>query len=139
MDTGRETEGPLACSWTVGGIDCASCAGKIRGALERLPGVSKVQVSVVSNRLTLNLSGSATAPEEIEEQVRRLGYSVARRGGDGEQPRAGDADILPTAHGPEREHGRATGSGDEPWYRTGKGRLVILTGTLLAAAWGAKL
>jgi len=77
----------------------------------------------VSERLTLNLLSSATSPEEIERQVRRLGYGVARRTDDGgltsgargvrEQAGTGEADILPTAHGPERgshpEHGHATG------------------------------
>ncbi|MAS13587.1 MAG: hypothetical protein CMH69_09800, partial [Nitratireductor sp.] len=40
-------------SWTVGGMDCASCANKIRTALERLPGVSDVRVSVMSETLAL--------------------------------------------------------------------------------------
>ena len=30
----------LACEWTVSGMDCGSCAAKVRGAVERLPGVS---------------------------------------------------------------------------------------------------
>ena len=36
--------------WTVQGMDCPSCAGKIRGAVERLKGVSDVQVSVTCHR-----------------------------------------------------------------------------------------
>jgi len=42
MDAETETESRTACSWAVSGMDCAACAGKIRGALERLPGVSEV-------------------------------------------------------------------------------------------------
>nr|WP_019953909.1 cation transporter [Yoonia vestfoldensis] len=31
--------------WTVSGMDCASCAAKIRTAVERLPGVSVLIVT----------------------------------------------------------------------------------------------
>ena len=52
-------------SWKVGGMDCASCAAKIRGAVERLPGVSDVKLSVMSETLTLALDAGATTPEAM--------------------------------------------------------------------------
>lgn len=64
-------------SWKVGGMDCASCASKIRGAVERLPGVSNVKLSVMSETLTLALDAGATTPEAIEKRVNGLGYTTA--------------------------------------------------------------
>ncbi|RYE34848.1 MAG: cadmium-translocating P-type ATPase [Hyphomicrobiales bacterium] len=63
-------------SWKVGGMDCASCAAKIRGAVERLPGVSDVKLSVMSETLTLALGTGATTPEAIEKRVNSLGYTT---------------------------------------------------------------
>ena len=63
-------------SWTIGGMDCASCAAKIRGAVERLPGVSDVRLSVMSETLTLSLDESRTRRDAIEKRVVSLGYTA---------------------------------------------------------------
>ena len=68
---------PEILSWKVGGMDCASCAATIRGALERLPGVSDVRLSVMSETLTLALDESLTGRETIEKRVAGLGYTTA--------------------------------------------------------------
>ena len=111
----------MARTWTVGGMDCAACASKIRGALERLPGVTDVQISVMSERLTLKLAGASTPPDEIERQVRRLGYSVSPNAVDGgragslsgtrSRPDLGD-DIPPSAagQGDHADHGHERAS-----------------------------
>ena len=66
-------------TWTVTGMDCAACATKITSALERLPGVADVQVGVMSERLSLRLSG-AVAREDVEATVKKLGYGIAPKG-----------------------------------------------------------
>ncbi|AOG04226.1 heavy metal translocating P-type ATPase [Bosea sp. RAC05] len=63
-------------SWKVGGMDCASCAATIRGAVERLPGVSDVKLSVMSETLALALDESQTKREAIEKRVAGLGYTL---------------------------------------------------------------
>ena len=75
-----DTAPPETLTWSVGGMDCAGCATKIRGAVERLPGVSDVAVSVMAEKLTLRLAAGATAPEAIERTVKGLGYTVALGG-----------------------------------------------------------
>lgn len=40
-----------ACDWTVSGMDCGSCAAKIKDAVTRLPGVSGVEIGIMSERL----------------------------------------------------------------------------------------
>lgn len=51
--------------WTVSGMDCASCAGKVRGAVERLPGVSDVDVALMTERLRLTLDEGQTPRNQI--------------------------------------------------------------------------
>jgi len=168
-EAARET----SCDWTVTGMDCGSCATKIKDAVARLPGVSGVEVGIMSERLRLTLDEAQTGKDRIEKTVRALGYEIA--------PRAASAKkefVLPDAqaatdktgihpdldhsnrdheghdhaghdHGPkasstkqdESGHGSPGHIHDDPadrgkrWFQTAKGRLVIFTALLLAAAW----
>ncbi|MBU2956650.1 heavy metal translocating P-type ATPase [Paracoccus sp. 1_MG-2023] len=108
--------------WRVTGMDCGSCAGKVRGAVERLPGVGDVDVTLMSERLTLTLDESRTTPGGIEDAVRALGFGIAQGG---QQTTAQDDAATPRP--------------EPAWYATPKGKLVIVTGALLAAAWAADL
>ncbi|PZQ52421.1 MAG: cadmium-translocating P-type ATPase [Rhodovulum sulfidophilum] len=65
--------------WRVTGMDCASCAVKIREAVGRVPGVSEVEVGVMSERLKLRAEG-VDARDRVEQVVRALGYGIAPRG-----------------------------------------------------------
>ena len=144
-----------AHTWAISGMDCASCAGKIRGALERLPGVSSVSVSVMAERLSLNLAeGAPTRAEQIERTVERLGYGVSRRDPDDARAKSSagaeekvardfrlpDDAAAPAASAETLSPGAPAAQPVDPaWYQTAKGRLVIVTGGLLAVAWTAKL
>lgn len=154
-------------SWKVEGMDCGGCAAKIRGAVERLPGVSDTKLSVMSETLTLTFASDVGNLDKIETTVRGLGYGMKRV----EAPAA--AAKLAHVHGPGCSHDHGAGhdldaekgpaepaeskaaSADhghglpghvheitpagKRWFQTGKGRLVLITGALLAAAWGIKL
>ncbi len=171
------TPGGIACEWTVSGMDCGSCATKVRSAVERLPGVSAVEVLPMRERLRLVLDPARTSREGVEATVRALGYGVAapetaRRPfvlpGQADQAVGGAAAAVPGAQaaltagaaaGPaaaigtdvaasgsaDEGHGEAGHAHDDPadrdksWHQTAKGRLVILTGALLALAWGVEL
>lgn len=148
-----QTPEEVACEWTVSGMDCGSCATKVRRAVERLPGVSGVEVLLMRERLRLSLDPARTSREDVEGTVRALGYGVSAPDkarhpfvlpGDGGAATAVGTDIA--APGPADEsHGEAvqvhdgsTGRGRN-WHQTAKGRLVILTGVLLTLAWGVRL
>ncbi|MBB5224109.1 Cd2+/Zn2+-exporting ATPase [Amaricoccus macauensis] len=138
---GHETDPAGTLSWSLGGMDCAACAAKIKGAVERLPGVSSINVSVMSERLTLRLDGTDTAPETIERTVKGLGYTIARHGpapGKKAFVLPGDATSGPATAEPSpagtHHHGMETPAAT-PWHGTSKGRLVLVTGALLALAW----
>ncbi|MGP3698664.1 heavy metal translocating P-type ATPase [Rhodobacter sp. NSM] len=157
--------------WRVSGMDCASCARKVRDAVDRLPGVSDVEVTIMSERLKLTLDRACGAPEAVEDTVRRLGFGIAPR------ERAPKSFVLPmlategeaacgcggacsstAGHAPHGAEAMASAvTGDRatdpdqpsrsqeatqtrlPWHATAKGRLVLLTGTLLVLAWGTGL
>ena len=150
-----------AGDWTVSGMDSGSCATKVKDAVARLPGVSGVEVGLMSERLRLRLDETRTSREKVEATVKSLGYGIA--------PRASGARnefVLPDAavskgHGDDHArheaapgehaakasnrddsgHGSPGHLHDDPadrgkrWYQTGKGKLVIFTALLLGAAW----
>lgn len=180
---------PKTLSWTVGGMDCASCAATIRGAVERLPGVSDVKLSVMTETMTLALDEAQTTRAAIEKRVSSLGYTTvalppktgvapseakaAESGcgcgheqgdhGHGHDAKVDDHDHAGHDHAAHDHggHSRKTGAasakeGDDhghglpghvhettpdgvSWYQTNKGRLVLLTGACLAAAWASSL
>lgn len=114
---------PVAGSmvWRVDGMDCGNCANTIRTALERLPGVSDIQISVTKERLALVLDERLTTPAAIEDRIGTLGYKPSRLdAAPGRAPRV--AREAPVA-----------------WWRQAKGRLVIVSGALVALAYLASV
>ena len=63
-------------TWRVEGMDCGSCVAKVTRAVERLPGVSEVQVNLMAERLTVALAPDTTPAEGVARQVESLGYKV---------------------------------------------------------------
>lgn len=169
--TSNVSESGSTCDWTVSGMDCGSCATKIKDAVARLPGVSSVEVGIMSERLRLTLDETQTARDEIEQTVRKLGYGIAPRGAGGAMKDAvipskaavsenthddDHKDVDHSGHdhatnfpgavrGDDDGHGSPGHVHDDPaergkrWHQTGKGKLVIFTAVLLAAAWGVEL
>jgi len=159
--TGKSSKSEATCDWTVSGMDCGSCATKIKDAVARLPGVSGVDVGIMSERLRLTLDEAQTGRHRIEQTVRALGYGIAPRaakkdfvmpgavaGKDHSDDDAGPV-YAPQVDAPQRpsESGHESSGHvhDDPaergkhWYQTGKGKLVIFTALLLGAAWGVEL
>ncbi|SNB67740.1 Cd2+/Zn2+-exporting ATPase [Arboricoccus pini] len=62
--------------YRIGGMDCASCAGKIETAVRRKPGVSDVAVSFQRQTLAFALDEGQTPRASIEAQIRSLGYDA---------------------------------------------------------------
>ncbi|UWR83852.1 cadmium-translocating P-type ATPase [Phaeobacter inhibens] len=124
-DTGEQLE------WRVTGMDCGSCATKLRGAVERLPGVSGVEVAMMAERLRLDLDPQEGSVIAVEKAVRKLGFDLMARG-DGAGADRNSCCDTPQA-------GASTATEAPAWYRSGKGQLLLGTGLLLALAWGIKL
>jgi len=49
-------------------MDCPNCAGKVESAIKRLPGVSDVHVSTITQILTLQ-AGQDLPPDSIERTL----------------------------------------------------------------------
>ncbi|UIJ32864.1 cadmium-translocating P-type ATPase [Cereibacter azotoformans] len=127
-------------------MDCGACAAKVRGAVERLPGVANVDVAPMAERLRLTLDEGQTSPEAVEKAVRGVGFGIAPKGAKPEgRPRRFvlPEDLLPTTEtmaAPEAEDAPPPEDALTPaWHQTSRGRLVIGTGALLAAAWASRL
>ncbi|AQS41805.1 MAG: Heavy metal translocating P-type ATPase [Candidatus Tokpelaia hoelldobleri] len=111
-----DADRPIAAnglSWHVSGMDCASCAATITHALNRLPGVKHVHVSIISETLTLQLDEQQTPRPEIEKTIAALGYK---------------------AQSLQAEKPAVQKEPDQRWWQTSKGQAVILSGILLATA-----
>ncbi|MDN5786504.1 heavy metal translocating P-type ATPase [Pseudorhodobacter sp.] len=119
--------------WKVSGMDCGSCAAKIKDSLGRMPGVSAVEVSMMTERLRLTLHTDQTPRESVEKAVRSLGFGV--------ETHQAELTGQPEAH----RHGSPGHVHDDPsergkhWYQTAKGRLVLGTGALLVLAYAISL
>lgn len=144
-------------TWHVEGMDCASCVAKVRNAVERLPGVSGVEVNLMAERLTVQRAAEGGGPAAVERQVSALGYRPTRIAATpAGQPHGHDHGGAGSPHDSHVGHDHAgTGTGGAhaghmhahgkaekeeeragtPWWRTGKARLVALLGGLVAAAW----
>ncbi|AUH33098.1 heavy metal translocating P-type ATPase [Paracoccus tegillarcae] len=147
-----------ACDWTVSGMDCGSCATKIKDAVTRLPGVSGVEIGIMTERLRLTLDETQTDRNKVEKVVKSLGYGIAPRAAGAKKdfvmPAMSDAPADGHDHDHDHDrndaaaaarddsgHGSPGHVDDDPadrgkrWYQTRKGKLVIFTAILLGVAW----
>ncbi|MCA2378017.1 heavy metal translocating P-type ATPase [Agrobacterium sp. 22-211-1] len=92
-------------TFTVGGMDCGSCAAKIETALSRLPGVADVKVSVARERLNLSLAEDKTSVAKIEDTLRKLGFKPALL----PQEKAPREKIAAEPHDHEHDHSSCGG------------------------------
>ncbi|EGZ17463.1 hypothetical protein PHYSODRAFT_264310 [Phytophthora sojae] len=67
----------LELKFTVTGMSCAACVGKIESAVGKLPGVTKVLVNLPLNKAHVHLKQLAkTGPRDVLECINGLGYSA---------------------------------------------------------------
>ena len=74
--------------YPVMGMDCASCAAKIEGAVRKVEGVGDVKVSIASQIMTLNVDDPQARLPAVEQAVTSLGYQLDRIG----QPKVAGAE-----------------------------------------------
>ncbi|CAN5754742.1 heavy metal translocating P-type ATPase [soil metagenome] len=69
---GQHEEWELA----IGGMHCASCVGRVEGALARVSGVLEASVNLATERARVRIEPGSVSKEEIERAVFRAGYSA---------------------------------------------------------------
>ncbi|APG45960.1 heavy metal translocating P-type ATPase [Phaeobacter porticola] len=131
-------EASVQLEWRVTGMDCGSCAAKVRGAVERLPGVTTVDVAMMAERLRVELDPQQGSAGVIEKTVRGLGFGVSQRSGADGMTTEDSAGSCWGGAAQGQPQG-ATTQETMPWYRSGKGQLLLGTGMLLALALAIKL
>lgn len=151
-------------AYFVEGMDCASCVQKVEAVMARLPGAAGVKTSFTRQTLKLRLDETQTPRETVERNLRALGYvptplatnaptparepehgdhdhaghdHTGHSHEDGGEQNGGDSGSAPAGHS-HADHGHAGHTHeplDRPWFQTGQGRLVLLSGALLVVAW----
>lgn len=62
-------------TYTVTGMTCSSCADKVLGAVETLPGIAEVDVDLAT--ATLTIVGHEVADADVRAAVTGVGYQIA--------------------------------------------------------------
>src|ERR687894_63373 len=65
-------------TFSVTGITCASCVGRVERALEKVPGVLEASVNLANERATVEYLAGEVEPRELEKAVEGAGYGVIR-------------------------------------------------------------
>jgi Cu+-exporting ATPase len=63
----------------VTGMTCASCAGRVERALEKVPGVLEASVNLANEGATVTYLAGEVEPRDLEEAVEGAGYGAIRR------------------------------------------------------------
>ncbi|HGG62973.1 MAG TPA: cation-translocating P-type ATPase, partial [Rhodobacteraceae bacterium] len=93
----------------IDGMDCASCVNKIEGVVCKLPGIENVSLNYTNQKLKFDFKDGFDETGHVVTAIEKLGYKV----------------VTPQADAPQAV---------TRWWQTGKGRLVIFSGAMLALA-----
>ncbi len=99
-------DGTETLSWKVSGMDCGACVAKVEKAVRRLPGISGVQVNLMSETMILARAPDGASADVVERQVVALGYKVSRA-----VPQAVELPVPAAGHG-----GGCCGHSDHPGH-----------------------
>jgi P-type Cu+ transporter len=75
----------------IGGMTCATCAGRVETALARVPGVTAAEVNLASGEAIVEGIAGTVRPAELIGAVHDAGYEADLLTGDGERQRALDS------------------------------------------------
>ena len=69
----------------IGGMTCAACAARVEKGLKKLEGMTSASVNLALERATVEYDAERLTRAEIEEAVRKLGYTVLPRAEEGKK------------------------------------------------------
>src|ERR671910_3845038 len=81
-------------TFSVTGMTCASCVGRVERALEKVPGVLEANVNLANERATVEYLAGEVEPRDLEEVVEGAGYGVVREESSTEDTREREYDKL---------------------------------------------
>jgi P-type Cu+ transporter len=65
-------------TFSVSGMTCASCVGRVEKALEKVPGVLEASVNLANERVTVEYLADEVEPRDLEMAIEGAGYGVVR-------------------------------------------------------------
>src|SRR5215203_10553 len=65
-------------NFSVTGMTCASCVGRVERALEKVPGVLEASVNLANERATVEYLAGEVEPRDLEMAIEGAGYGVVR-------------------------------------------------------------
>src|ERR671913_43633 len=65
-------------NFSVTGMTCASCVGRVEGALEKVSGVLEASVNLANERATVEYLAGEVEPSDLEKAIEGAGYGVVR-------------------------------------------------------------
>src|ERR671921_90525 len=65
-------------TFSVSGMTCASCVGRVEKALEKVPGVLEASVNLANERATVAYLAGEVEPKDLEKVIEGAGYGVVR-------------------------------------------------------------
>src|SRR5918997_831648 len=65
-------------TFSVSGMTCASCVGRVERALEKVPGVLEASVNLANERATVEYLAGEVKPSDLEKAIEGAGYGVVR-------------------------------------------------------------
>lgn len=74
---GEEAKASLDVKISVRGMTCAGCASGVKAALEKVPGVTKAEVSLEKNEASVTYEKGKTTPEALVKAVEKAGYKAS--------------------------------------------------------------
>ena len=109
------------------GMDCAGCVRKIEKALQRMPGVSDIELNFATQKLQVTLDSEApTQPEDIEKTVNSLGFDITADN---------NTESTTVNSDPQKIDYLQSQPEDPHWWQTKKGKQVIALGVLMTIAY----
>ena len=122
--------------YRITGMDCAGCSKKIETVVGKMPGMSRVTVSLATSAMTVRHADDDATVAEVERRVTALGYSIARV-----TDAATEVSNKAAAKHDSRDQSDHSGHthGDEPhdgpWWAAPKAKLILTCVAALAVAW----
>jgi Zn2+/Cd2+-exporting ATPase len=133
-------------SFKIEGMDCASCAKTVEGAVCRIAGVSDYKLNYIAEKLEVAYNPKETRQQDFASKIEPLGYKVrvvnsaGSSAGDSRE-KAHDHDHSGHSHTKDKQASHADDhdhteehSQGVPWYQTRQGKPVVLSGILLVLA-----
>src|SRR5215203_5767660 len=65
-------------TFSVTGMTCASCVGRVERALQKVPGVLEASVNLANERATVEYLAGEVEPKDLEMAIEGAGYGVVR-------------------------------------------------------------